>query len=367
MRHDLFPPGEYIRDELDARNWTQEDLAGILGRPLKTVNQIVSAKKGITPQTAQELGAAFGTSAEVWLNLESAYRLGLDRKEQEDVARRARLYEIAPVNDMIRRRWIARPTNVAELEVRVLQFLEIESLDEEPSLAAAARKSTSYGATTAAQMAWLFRVKHLARTLKVKPYSAERFASCAGRLRSLAADERKIREVPALLAEIGIRLVVVEHLPRTKIDGAALWLDESSPVMAVSLRHGRIDAFWHTLAHELMHIKYRDRDGVDNDLIGRPQEDGIDEEERRADREASEFLVSADSFDSFIARLRPRFSKKRIVQFANLHGIHPGIVVGQLQYRGAIKYSHSREMLVNVREVVTDAALTDGWGYFPGI
>jgi HTH-type transcriptional regulator/antitoxin HigA len=42
--------------------------------------------------------------------------------------------------------------------------------------------------------------------------------------------------------------------------------------------------------------------------------------------------------------------------------IHPGIVVGQLQYRKAIPYSHSREMLAKVRNIVTDAALTDGFG-----
>jgi HTH-type transcriptional regulator/antitoxin HigA len=107
VNEDLFPPGEFIRDELDARNWTQEDLAIILGRPLKTINQIISAKKQITPQTARELAAAFGTSAEVWVNLEGAYRLALERQEQECVSRRARLYELAPVKDMIRRRWIS--------------------------------------------------------------------------------------------------------------------------------------------------------------------------------------------------------------------------------------------------------------------
>jgi HTH-type transcriptional regulator/antitoxin HigA len=67
-----FPPCEFIRDELEARNWTQEDLAKILGRPLRTINQIIAGKKAITPQTAQELAAAFGTTPELWLNLGNA-------------------------------------------------------------------------------------------------------------------------------------------------------------------------------------------------------------------------------------------------------------------------------------------------------
>lgn len=88
---EVFPVGEFIREELEARGWTQKDLAEILGRPLQTVNQIVNGKKLVTPQTAVELSKAFGTSAELWLNLETAYRLSQVRTVDADIARRARL------------------------------------------------------------------------------------------------------------------------------------------------------------------------------------------------------------------------------------------------------------------------------------
>jgi HTH-type transcriptional regulator/antitoxin HigA len=71
----VFPPGDFIRGELESRGWTQGDLARFIGRPLQAVNAIVNAKKEITPETAVALGAAFGTSAEVWLRLETTYRL----------------------------------------------------------------------------------------------------------------------------------------------------------------------------------------------------------------------------------------------------------------------------------------------------
>ena len=364
-RDDLFPPGEYIKDELDVRNWTQEDLSEILGRPLKTVNLIISAKKAITPQTAQELAAAFGTSAELWLNLESTYRLARDKKEQEDVARRARLYDMAPVKDMVRRQWIARCDTVDQLEWEVLRFFRMKSIHDEPTTAAAARKSTSYATMTAAQKAWLFRAKHLASALQVKRFTEGSLVRHLDALHALTADAEEIRRVPGVLADMGIRFVVVEHLPRTRIDGAALWLDDKSPVIALSLRHGRIDAFWHTLAHELMHVKNRDGDELDNDLVGDSRQERTDELELQTDQDACDFLIPCHKLESFIARVRPRFSKARIVQFAGLHQIHAGIVVGQLQYRGEIKYSHSREMLVSVREIIVDAALTDGWGIYP--
>lgn len=367
LRDDLFPPGEYLRDELEARNWTQEDLAEILGRPLKTVNLILSAKKAITPQTAQELAAAFGTSAEVWLNLENAYRLALARKEHTAVALRARLYELAPIKDMVRRRWIKRCNTVDELEEEVLAFLDIDSIDAVPAIDAAARKSSGHRGFTPAQRAWLCRVQHLAKAQQVGPFSTQRVNEQLGALHSLTVSEQEIRRVPRILADMGIRFVVVEYLPRTRIDGATVWLDEQSPVIALSLRYDRVDAFWHTLSHELSHVRHGDRFALDNDLVGTRRRQADSRIEKRADREAIAFLIPPEKLESFIVRLRPRFSKKRVIQFAKLHGIHPGIVVGQLQYREEIKYSHSREMLVSVRDILTATAVTDGWCHFPGI
>ena len=45
-------------------------------------------------------------------------------------------------------------------------------------------------------------------------------------------------------------------------------------------------------------------------------------------------------------------------------GVHPAIVLGQLQHRGEVEWSHSREMLVKVRELAISTAVTDGWGHF---
>jgi HTH-type transcriptional regulator/antitoxin HigA len=86
----VFPPGDFLREELEAREWTQSTLAKILGRPLQSINAIVNGKKEITPQTAVELGAAFGTSPELWLNLETAYRLSLVKPADPAIVRRAK-------------------------------------------------------------------------------------------------------------------------------------------------------------------------------------------------------------------------------------------------------------------------------------
>jgi HTH-type transcriptional regulator/antitoxin HigA len=118
-----------------------------------------------------------------------------------------------------------------------------------------------------------------------------------------------------------------------------------------------------------MHILRGDQWSLDNELVGpgKTGTDEITEAELEADKAASDFLIPTATIESFIARHRPRFSKANIIRFASLHGIHPGIVVGQLQHYRAIRWTHSREMLVGVREILTDVALTDGWGHFPGV
>ena len=80
---EVFPPGEFIREEIEERGWTQEDLAEISGRSLRLVNEIIMGKRGITPETANGLAAAFGTSAQFWMNLESMYRLSQVRTTQK--------------------------------------------------------------------------------------------------------------------------------------------------------------------------------------------------------------------------------------------------------------------------------------------
>lgn len=86
---EVFPPGAFVQEELEARGWSQRDLAEVLGRPLQAVNAIINGKKQITPRTARELEAALGPSAEFWLNLEIAYRLHHEDLPDPTIARRA--------------------------------------------------------------------------------------------------------------------------------------------------------------------------------------------------------------------------------------------------------------------------------------
>ena len=74
-------PGEVLLEELQARSMTQKELARRLGRPAQGINEIVNAKKAITPDTAIRLEDVLGIEAQFWLKLESDYQMTLIRQK----------------------------------------------------------------------------------------------------------------------------------------------------------------------------------------------------------------------------------------------------------------------------------------------
>ena len=364
---EVFPPGEFLREELEERGWTQTDFAEILGRPVRLVNEIISGKRGITPETAKGIGDALGSSPQYWLNLESAYHLWKVPGGDDTVARRARLYARAPIKEMERRHWVESTENVTVLETWLLDFFGVKRLEDKIDWAHAARKSTPYAAVSPAQEAWLCRARRLAAALQAGNFAPRNIDELVPTLRTLVPNIEDLRLIPSLLADAGIRFLVVEQLPRTKIDGVCFWLDQQAPVIVMSLRFDRVDYFWHTFMHEMGHC--RNSDGLtkaaalDTDFDPQADAGAKPASEKRADAFATKTLLPQHDLDDFISRVRPLYSALKIQGFANRIGVHPGIVVGQLQHRGEITYAQHRRMLSPVRQDITQVALTDGWGH----
>jgi HTH-type transcriptional regulator / antitoxin HigA len=355
------PPGMFIAEELEARGWFQQDLAQIMGRPLATVNEIVKGKKAITSETALDLAAAFGTSAELWLGLENDYRISLSSRERSDVERRSRLYSRIPVRELQKRGILSQTKNLGILEKQVCTLLCIDTLDEIPdldSLGIAVRKSDGYtGSYTPAQIAWIFLARREAEALKARDFAESGFLQEAEELPDLSVNEKGWKQVQSRLLSWGIRLVFIEPFAGTKIDGALFWLNNQSPVIALSMRYDRVDHFWFTLMHELAHLfgRYGDKRGhIDLELVG-PQAQGQANkplEERKADRRASDWLIPPAAIKPYIDGRKASVSKSDIIELAQRLNRHPGILVGRMQYEGRVSYSYCRELLVKIRSVI---------------
>ena len=366
MFAEIFPPGDFLKEEMEARNWTQNDLSKILGKSNRLVNELINAKRAITPETAKVLADAFGTSAIYWMNLESAWQLFKLNENGNDVSRRAQLFERFAVNDVIRRGWVEDSDSLEVLEKRFFEFYEVKSINEAPNCAALFRRSDSTDQVSPLQLAWLYRARQIAKNTKVSRFSELKLQNALGQLRDLRAYEEQTREIPRLLSEAGIRFIVIEPFKGSKVDGVCFWLNKSSPAIAISLRFDRIDNFWFTLKHELRHLA--NRDSLDNtpvidiDLLS---DNGNDDDpvEKRANEEASEFLVPQAELKHFIARTSPLYSTERVRGFAHRIGVHPGIVVGRLQHLGEIPWANLKTFQVKIRHLITPNAITDGFGH----
>jgi HTH-type transcriptional regulator/antitoxin HigA len=359
---EVFPPGEILADELEARGWSQAELAEILGRPPRLVNEIIAGKRAITPETALGLSAALGTSAQFWMNLESTYQLSKARIAGEEVSKRARLYDKFPVKELVKRGWIEFSDNIEVLEQRFFDFFHIKSIDEAPTFACAARKTSYVEPQHILQLAWQNRAALASQAVRVGKYSHAALTAAISELRGCLQYKEEISRASEILSKAGVKLVIVEHLARSKMDACCFWVNDiKTPVIALSLRYDRIDNFWFNVFHEIDHILHGE--GKEDPLYENfDLRDGLPPMEERANANAANYCIPKSELDGFIARVNPMFSKQAIIGFARRLNVHPGIVVGQLHGRGVIHFSTNREMLEKVRDVASASILTDGFG-----
>src|SRR5262245_39732816 len=99
-------PGDRLRELLEEKGWTQDELASITGRSRQPIIDIIMKRRGITAEMAVALGAAFGQSPTYWLSLESAYQLSKVDQPKDAIMERARLFDLAPIKDMQKRGWL---------------------------------------------------------------------------------------------------------------------------------------------------------------------------------------------------------------------------------------------------------------------
>ena len=298
-------PGQLIQDLLDKRDWTQRVLATILDVNETGINKIIAGKQPLGAELALALSKIFNVPAETFLELQNSYELAQARiltRADPDMDNRAHLFGSLPVAEMIKRGWLDTDDirDYAKVEQALIRFFNARSVEEIEIFPHAAKKTKVVGDVTPVQLAWLYRVREIASEMLVQRYSHKAVLEATAKLKPLLASPDATRKVPRILAECGIRYVIVEALTGSNIDGVCFWLDEESPVIGMTLRFDRIDNFWFVLRHELEHviqIHGRFAAMMDTELEGERVEtgSGITDEERVANGAAAEFCVPQKS------------------------------------------------------------------------
>lgn len=147
-------------------------------------------------------------------------------------------------------------------------------------------------------------------------------------LAKLSAFDEGPKLAKEYLARHGITLVIEKHFKRTFLDGAAM-LDNDRPIVALTLRHDRVDNFWFALLHELAHVAkhLKPETPVFIDDLDRANPQRVEEE---ADAMAQEALIPQKSWST--AKVLQTLSSEDAIAFADEIGVHPAIVAGRLRH-----------------------------------
>lgn len=347
----VSPPGETLRETIEAWDITQSALAERTGKTLKAINEIVQGKSAITPETALQLERVLGVPAGFWLNREARYRELRAREAAGEASAKDEAWVLDfPIRAMEKRGWLPSVRSSAEKLNALLGFFGVADVQAWnvvwADVAAQYRKAKAFEGERKALFAWLRRGEVLARDIETGHWNAAGLSEVLRSIRSLTLQpfESALPEAITLCASVGVVLVVEPELPKARVFGATRWLSPTRALVQLSLRYRTEDHFWFTFFHEAGHILKHGKKEVFVEA-GTP----LSPDEAEADRFAAETLIPARSLGRFLRSWRRDEASLR--RFADEQGIAPGIVVGRLQHDGAIPRSH----LNGLRRRITSA------------
>lgn len=351
-------PGEFIQEELDARDWKQKDLAGIIGYAEPFVNDLIKGKRPITIDTARLLSKVFGQSPHYWLNLQTNYQLR-DRKEtqkEREVSTRAEIYKYMPIREMKNKRWLQESETTADLvddvkkfwsirkSIRKLDFSFMEAW-ELPRM----RKSKAYSQYNMYYAhTWYQMARKSSRKYSVPKYEEAELRQLAGDVYAYTSMPNGVEEFLSALSTVGVKFFVLAHLPKTYIDGASFY-DRNNPVIVYTRRYNRNDNFWFTLAHEIAHIL------LDFDTPERFFIDNLEETATEAEREADDYAGSMIRAREILRQFKPfgkYIQRKAVLQCAEELRVHPGVVVGVLQEKGKCERKNLNTLKTQISDLI---------------
>ena len=343
------PPGWVLEERLEVEGISHAEFARRCGRSPKLVSEIISGKAPLEPGTALQFEKVLGVDASIWLGIESNYRLHRAREtEAGEAAASAEWVKTFPVRDLVKRGCFQRPESDVDTVSKLLAFFRVGSVDAWTArygLANVAyRHSRNFESNEAALATWLRLGEIEAEPQECAHYSESRFRHAVRTIRGLTREEivEALQKTTRLCNEAGVALALVQPLPKTALSGAAWWLSPRKAVIQLTARHKTDDHLWFSFFHEAAHILLHSKKGI---FVDENNGNGA-ELESEANEWASNTLVPQRAWRQFVAT-SPR-SAHVIRAFAEEQGIAPGIVVGMLQHKGFLPWTHLNSLKVRL-------------------
>ena len=334
FEHQTVPPVQVdpiqsILFRMDQMDLSRKDLIPYIGS-ISKVSEVLSRKRPLSLPMIRRLNRGLGIPADILIEDVETDSSIVNQDPDID-------YSSFPLKEMLERGCfgdfkgnVQRMKDYAEDLVTKFKHDFLPKQMEPAFLRAPLHQRGDRQADEMALLAWRMCVVRKAREANLtRDYKAGSVTpEWLRELAKLSAFEEGPKLAREYLSRIGITLVIERHFKRTFLDGAAM-LDNGRPIVALTLRHDRIDNFWFALLHELAHVAKHlsDASPVFIDDLDRPNPEHVESE---ADEMAQEALIPKDRWET--AKAKETLLSEDAVAFAYEIGVHPAIVAGRLRH-----------------------------------
>ena len=313
-------PVQAILFRMEEQGLRQKDLAPILGGKNR-VSEILARKRPLTLSMVRALSDSLRIPAELLIREPEPSPYGEDADADE-----------ISVPLLVKSGWFS------DEEATRLTTSDIVRRYLKPTHGPLYLKHTiTYGSTPETNKTnlrlWVGKVRELAKETRRergtwRPDALnEQFLMYVARLSWAESGPRLARE---FLAEKGIALVMLPALPRTRLDGAAMLGEDGAPIIGLTIRHDRLDNFWFTLIHELVHAwkhLFDAKLAITDENVEDERDD--DAKEVEANRIAKEAFIPRSMWKRNEAFLHP--SVETVCALADKLHISSAVIAGRLR------------------------------------
>ena len=324
-------PIEAIKFRMEQAGLTAADVAHCFGSRTR-VYEVLRGRRDLNVSMMRALNEHLGIPADVLLGRSGAR---LPERSSYD-------WKQLPIREMMKRHWIPTVENMTDAcEALIDDFLSSALGGEHaatfPSFRLGSRENAR--AEPYALMAWCCQAMILSSQdeplQKAFDPNVVDPAAFLEEIARLSQEREGPRRAIARMRENGIRFVVLTHLRKTYLDGAAMRGPDGVPLVALTLRYDRLDNFWFCLMHELAHIVLHLDDEACVFLDDMSLRDGSNGSqaavrEQEADELAERVLIDDDAW------VRSGFpdaaTNLRIAELAIEASVHPSVVAGRVRF-----------------------------------
>lgn len=335
-----FPPGEHLAEWLEENHVSQTQLADRTGLSRKHISQLINGEATLSTDVAMALERATGMPARLWNRLEADFRTWEAGQDQRRILADAEHLEWAasfPITELKKRRLLP-DVEFGDLVEALLRFFGVNSIQSwrrvyESRAAGIAYRIATGDRRFTAVSAWLRACDLRASQVRTATFDRPALLEFAATVRYLSVlePESMWQRLVDGYADCGVALVLEREFPATtKLNGASWWESPHRAVLAVTGRMKMADGLLFTILHETAHLAFHAKKAVYIDIES--SQTVTPELEEEADARASRWLIPADEWRT-VRRIPLRRNTLGIIRNkAQEYGVHPGILVGQIQH-----------------------------------